>query len=75
MRLEPLDVGKTAKLMVTPARGTDLGEGRGKPLEATIHGGVVGVIFDARGRPLVVPEKNRAETVKRWAQALNAYPE
>jgi hypothetical protein len=35
---------------------------------------VVGVVFDARGRPLGVPEANRRETVERWADALDAYP-
>jgi hypothetical protein len=74
MRLEPLGVGETARLTATPARGIDLGQGRGRTLEATVHGGVVGIIFDARGRPLVVPERNRAEAVKSWADALSAYP-
>ncbi len=74
MRLEPLGVGQTAKLKANPARGIDLGAGRGRPIEAEVHGGVVGVIFDARGRPLVVPEKNRAEAVSNWAKALRAYP-
>jgi len=74
LRLEPLAVGQSAKLTATPARGIDLGLGKGHRLEATVHGGVVGVILDARGRPIVVPEKGRAETVNRWAQALNAYP-
>jgi uncharacterized protein (TIGR01319 family) len=74
MKLEPLGVGETAKLTVSPARGIDLGQGRGKTLEAEVHGGVVGVVFDARGRPLVVPEKGRAEAVNGWAKALSAYP-
>ena len=74
MRLEPLGVGESARLTATPARGIDLGQGRGRTLEATVHGGVVGIIFDARGRPLVVPERNRAEAVKSWADALSAYP-
>ncbi|HPD14291.1 MAG TPA: glutamate mutase L [Planctomycetota bacterium] len=74
IKLEPLGVGETAQLAANPARGVDLGQGRGKALEATVHGGVVGVILDARGRPLVVPERNRAEIVNGWAKALNAYP-
>jgi len=75
LALEPLAEGQTARLVATPARGIDLGQGRGRTLEATVHGGVVGVILDARGRPLAVPEQGRAEIVKRWTQALNAYPE
>jgi uncharacterized protein (TIGR01319 family) len=73
--LEPLDVGAQATLRVEPARGVDMGEGRGKTLEATVRGGVVGIVFDARGRPLVVPQDNRSAIVESWAKALDAYPE
>ena len=72
--LEPLADGLTAKVSLRPHRSVDLGAGRGKPLEAEVHGGVVGVIFDGRGRPIVVPETERSKTVTRWAQALGAYP-
>jgi uncharacterized protein (TIGR01319 family) len=74
MLLEPLALGKTAKLRLSPARGIDVGAGKGRPLEATVSGGVVGILFDGRGRPLAVPEKNRSETVERWARAVDAYP-
>ena len=74
MLLEPLALGKTAKLRLNPARGIDVGAGKGRPLEATVSGGVVGILFDARGRPLRIPEKNRSETVERWARAVDAYP-
>jgi len=72
--VERLETGRTAELVAEPARGVDLGAGRGRTVEATVHGGAVGVVFDGRGRPLVVPEKNRRETVTRWARALDAYP-
>ena len=72
--LEPLPVGETGQLVVEPARGVDVGAGRGKAIEAQVWGGVVGVVLDGRGRPLVVPEANRTETVARWAKALDAYP-
>jgi hypothetical protein len=74
MLLEPLALGKTAKLRLDPARGIDAGAGKGRPLEATVSGGVVGILFDGRGRPLRIPEKNRSETVERWARAVDAYP-
>jgi len=74
MLLEPLALGKTAKLRLNPARGIDVGAGKGRPLEATVSGGVVGILFDGRGRPLRIPEKNRSETVERWARAVDAYP-
>jgi len=72
--LEPLDVGQTATVRLTPARSVDLGEGRGRAVEATVYGGVVGVVFDGRGRPLDIPQQNRSDTVTGWAQALGAYP-
>jgi len=74
IKLERLDVAQTAKVVVEPSRGINLGAGRGRAIEATVRGGVVGVVFDARGRPLVVPEKDRSEVVEQWAEALDAYP-
>jgi hypothetical protein len=73
--LEPIPVGQSARLTVQPARGIDLGEGKGRAIQTTVQGGVVGVVFDGRGRPLLLPEKDRRETLERWAHALDAYPE
>ncbi len=72
--LEPLGIDETAELTAQPASSIDLGAGRGKTLETTIQGGIVGVVFDGRGRPLTVPQDNRSETVARWTKALDAYP-
>jgi len=72
--VEPLEGDKTAELLVQPARSIDLGAGRGRPVQDTITGGVVGVVFDGRGRPVWVPERNRSETVGCWARAFDAYP-
>ncbi|MGB2820782.1 MAG: glutamate mutase L [Phycisphaerae bacterium] len=74
LALEPLGVGETATVSVEPARSVDLGAGRGRPVEAEVVGGVVGVVFDGRGRPLQIPRDNRSETLTRWADALDAYP-
>ncbi|RKZ31006.1 methylaspartate mutase [bacterium] len=72
-----LPVGKTAKLRFEPARGFDIGRGSGKTLETVVHGGVVGLILDGRGRPLVIPEDNteRVQSLVRWLLALDVYPE
>lgn len=72
--LEPLPAGQTAELVVEPSRSVDVGAGRGKALEARIHGGVIGVAFDGRGRPLEVPATGGAERVARWSKAFDAYP-
>jgi hypothetical protein len=77
IRLLKLDVGKTAKMEATPAKGFDLGAGKGKPVSATIHGGVGGVLIDTRGRPLQLPQdrKARVAVLKKWAKAVELYPE
>jgi uncharacterized protein (TIGR01319 family) len=72
--LEPLGEGDVAELVVRPARSVDVGAGRGHAVETNVHGGVVGVVFDGRGRPLVLPQSGRREAVARWARAFDAYP-
>jgi len=39
-------------LELLPARGVDVGAGSGKPVRLVYRGGTVGLIVDARGRPL-----------------------
>ena len=56
VQLIELGPDETAELEAKPARGFDLGAGSGKVVKKTIRGGTVGVIFDARGRALVLPE-------------------
>ena len=68
MVLLPLDSGDSARAEIHPAKGFDMGEGPGKPVERIIHGGVVGLIIDARGRPLKL-ERNtvgRVEKLNKW---------
>ena len=77
LRRIPLPYEGRLRATVAPARGFDMGAGPGKPVEAEVEGGVVGVVVDARGRPLAVPA-DRAERVRRlraWARSLSAYPE
>lgn len=76
MQLYPLGVGETARAVFRPESGFDVGSGPGKVHECEIRGGTVGVILDARGRPLVLPE-DRSECrsiVGSWAKALKLYP-
>lgn len=75
MQLHPLGVGETARAVFRPESGFDVGSGPGKVHECEIRGGTVGVILDARGRPLVLPE-DRGECraiVGDWAKALKLY--
>ncbi|WP_437187199.1 glutamate mutase L [Planctomicrobium sp. SH668] len=47
-----LPLHETAKVELTPSRNVDLGQGNGRQVVAEVRGGVVGLILDARGRPL-----------------------
>jgi hypothetical protein len=60
---------------VTPERGFDMGAGPGKPVTRTVRGGTVGLILDARGRAIEVPEEEAARraTIQRWLEALRVY--
>lgn len=77
MKLLPLDVDITATIKLKPSRGFNVGSGNGKELETTVHGGVVGIIFDGRGRPIALPENNELRTtkLKEWYSALDIYPQ
>jgi len=68
----PLGVGEKVEAALRPARGFDVGEGRGRPRTATLEGGAVGVIVDARGRPLSLPhdENARVTKVAAWHESL-----
>jgi uncharacterized protein (TIGR01319 family) len=77
LALVPLPELGTARLTAYPERGFDLGAGKGRPLEAEVTGGVVGLIVDARGRrPFVLPDEpqERIARLRAWNHALNLYP-
>jgi hypothetical protein len=46
------------------------------PIEKRVEGGVVGIIIDARGRPLALPEDDteRRRKLVDWMIALDMYP-
>ena len=65
-----------ASVMIRPTRRFDVGAGPGKILNAKAYGGVVGVVMDARGRPLELPDEDgtRMEKLVEWFSALGLYP-
>jgi uncharacterized protein (TIGR01319 family) len=77
MALLPLGVDEKAKVTIQPARGFDMGLGKGKEIQTEINGGVVGLIIDARGRPLALPaaREERVRKLTEWNKALGVYPE
>ncbi len=77
IKLLPLGEGETAMVSLTPMRGFDLGQGPKKRVETQVRGGTVGLILDARGRPLVLPAERSAcrTAMTSWVEAIQLYPE
>lgn len=74
----PLADGETARAILSPARGVDVGAGPGEKIERSLRGGSSGLIFDARGRRPMAIAADRATRVvnaARWTKALDLYPE
>ena len=73
-----LGEGEKAEIEVTPARQFDLGEGKGQKITKEVTGGVVGLVIDARGRPLDLDgskgKEPRCEVLSKWNTAFDAYP-
>ncbi|MBM4054436.1 MAG: methylaspartate mutase [Planctomycetes bacterium] len=72
----PLGIDETAEMEIFPAKNYDAGKGKGKSFTAKVFGGVVGVVIDTRGRPIALAKDNasRVEQLKKWTQAIDAYP-
>ncbi len=69
-----LPPGKKATLEIRPARHFDVGLGQpGRGAVAEVEGGTLGIIIDARGRPLRLPKNDtqRQEQLQQWLMALN----
>jgi hypothetical protein len=64
--------GIKAVVELHPTHRFDLGVGPGRGVRMEAWGGAVGVIIDARGRPLVWPEKKevRRSFVRQWLREL-----
>lgn len=58
------------EVVVEPTKDFDLGAGPGKSVTRRVKGGTVGILFDARGRPLTLPESavDRKAAVARWTK-------
>lgn len=72
LEILPLPNGQTARLSLQPFHRADAGLGAGKSGTVTVTGGALGVVIDARGRPLQIPNDpvRRRELMKRWSYAV-----
>jgi len=69
---------RMAKAILEPERNYDVGGGKGMKVEKEIHGGVVGIILDGRGRPFdlsSLSEQERVTYLRTWNAELNIYPD
>ncbi len=66
------------KAVIKPVKGIDVGAGKGQEVSTELRGGVVGLIFDGRGRqPFVLPEEadQRVARLREWSIATDEYPQ
>jgi uncharacterized protein (TIGR01319 family) len=74
-----LKEGEKAEVEISPDKKFDLGEGKGKKLIKEVVGGVVGLVIDARGRPLSLDSSKGkeplSERLPKWIKAFDAYPD
>nr|HMS86697.1 glutamate mutase L [Nitrospira sp.] len=68
LKLFPLESEQKAMLKIQPAKGVSMGAGAGVAAAKEVHGGVVGLLLDGRGRPLKLPAEQQARvaSLTKW---------
>ena len=68
LEILPLPSGQSARLSLQLLNRADAGFGPGRSGSITVTGGAMGVVIDARGRPLQFPSDSvrRRELIKKW---------
>lgn len=73
LQVLPLSSGQSGTLDLRPVRRVDVGLGPGRAYEGLeVFGSLLGVVIDARGRPLALPEDSaqRRTLLKKWQEAV-----
>ncbi len=75
MKRIPLEPNKMVDVRIQPTRDFDVGTGPGQIMTTKVHTGLLGIIIDARGRPLAMPadDKERIQKLLEWYRALDVY--
>jgi hypothetical protein len=70
LEIMPLPVGQSGRLFLEPLNHADFGFGPRPPRDdgIPVNGTALGVVIDARGRPLRFPadDTRRCELIKKW---------
>jgi len=78
VRLIPCGVGEVAKASLKAHGGLILDQNKNRELNVDLHGGIVGIVLDTRGRkPFELPtdKAQRIAMLKKWMREFKAYPE
>ncbi|GAB4502412.1 MAG: glutamate mutase L [Anaerolineales bacterium] len=72
LHIIPLESGQNARLQLRPLQRADVGLGPGKAGEVDVLGSAIGVVIDARGRPIRLPPEadKRRELLQRWRSRM-----
>ncbi len=72
IKVVPLGRNERREAVIRPARGFDVGKGKGQERSVTLEGGTVGVMLDARGRPFNVEltTPGRVEMMRKYLSAF-----
>jgi len=76
MKMFDLALDKKASAVFEPIAKVDIGAGRGAKVEKEIDGGIVGVILDGRGRPLMTVPDDKIQRIAQmvtWLENLKVY--
>lgn len=72
------DARVPAEIRIWPQPRFDIGLGNGRPaqLKVNVEAGLVGIIVDARGRPLAWPDEQqeRQARLQQWLRSTDAFP-
>jgi len=70
--LLPFPVESTGRLMLKPFHHADVGFGPGRSGDMQVSGTLLGLVIDARGRPLQLTrdDAHRRELIKKWIWTL-----